>query len=78
MSIVNNDENDEDDGKENDSDDDDDDDNDSDDDDDDVFDQETVTDFHRERMEEHPLPQVLFLSDPSPIIVYVYPCLLLY
>ena len=50
---------------------DDDDDNDSDDVDDDV-DQETVTDFHRERMEEHPLPQVLFLSDPSPIIVY--PC----
>ena len=23
-------------------------------------DQETVTDFHRERMEEHPLPQVYF------------------
>ena len=38
---------------------DDDDDNDSDDVDDDV-DQETVTDFHRERMEEHPLPRVSF------------------
>ena len=35
-------------------------DNDNDNVDDDVDDQETVTDFHRERMEEHPLPQVLF------------------
>ena len=42
-------------------------DNDNDNVDDDVDDQETVTDFHRERMEEHPLPQVSFLSDPSQV-----------
>ena len=51
--------NDNDDGNDNENYEDDGDDNDNDDVDDDA-DQETVTDFHRERMEEHPLPRVSF------------------